>query len=127
MLFPAERRNGNGRRRPHAPTDWEQDHSSRCFVHLTDSLSWEKITLTPTPTEPPTAATYSEAGLPWFDHYVEAPSIGGSKELRGVKSVTEIDSESGTAPRLKNDSIDIERVIQLRQKLADGQVREGEF
>ncbi len=112
---------------PYDLGDWETKTSSRCFVHLTDSQSWEKITRRPPPTEPPTAATYKKAGMPWFDHYVEAPVVGGSGILRGVKSVTEIDTEKGGPAVISDDSIAVDGVIQLRKDLSDGQVREGEF
>lgn len=112
---------------PYDLGDWNKKTSSRCFVHLTDSQSWEKITGRPTPTKAPTAKTYANAGVPWFDHYVEAPVVGGSEILRGVKSVTEIDREKGGETVAKNEPIDVKHVIQLRKDLSDAQVREGEL
>lgn len=47
--------------------DWDTSHSSRCFIHIANSLAWEAITGDKPPTTPPTAKSYSEAGLPWFD------------------------------------------------------------
>jgi hypothetical protein len=59
---------------------WDRSHSSRCFVHLCNSLVWQSITGQHSPYPPPTAKSYSEAGLPWFDYYrddVEALALTG--------------------------------------------------
>jgi hypothetical protein len=50
---------------------WDQRHSSRCFVTIANSLVWAEITGERPPSTPPTAATYTNAGLPWFDYYDE--------------------------------------------------------
>jgi hypothetical protein len=44
--------------------DWDRSISSRCFVHIANSLVWRAITGQAPPTEPPTAAAYTAAGLP---------------------------------------------------------------
>ncbi|MGD9548139.1 MAG: hypothetical protein AB7V45_11435 [Candidatus Krumholzibacteriia bacterium] len=72
---------------------WDLRHSSRCFVHITNSVAWRAITGEAPPTLPPTAAQYTAAGLPWFDYYSEAPAVEGSGILDRVKSVAELDKE----------------------------------
>jgi hypothetical protein len=42
---------------------WDQVACSRCFVHITSSLSYFAITGTAPPHEPPTAHEYASAGL----------------------------------------------------------------
>jgi hypothetical protein len=107
--------------------DWDLSTRSRCFVHLTNSLSWQQITGQQPPTEPPTAETYSQAGVPWFDHYREQPVVAGSSVLRDLKSVVTLGKEKDSPAVPENDSIVIDKVIQLREPLAGGQVREGKF
>src|SRR5437763_8553386 len=41
--------------------DWDLTRSSRCFVHLTNSLAWRAITGQVPPTIPPTAKQYAQA------------------------------------------------------------------
>ena len=62
--------------------------SSRCFVHLLNSVRFLAVTGAAPPEEPPTAADYSNAGLPWFDYYGgDKAALGGAKQLAGLQSV----------------------------------------
>jgi hypothetical protein len=107
--------------------DWDLQTQSRCFVHLSNSLNWKQVTGQQPPTEPPTAETYREAGVPWFDHYRELPVVAGSKVLRGLKSVATLGKEKDQQALPDNDPVVIDKVIQLREPLVAGQVREGQF
>ncbi len=107
--------------------DWDLSTHSRCFVHLTNSLSWHQVTGQQPPTEPPTAEAYRQAGVPWFEHYREQPVVAGSSVLRGLQSVATLGKEKGGQAVIENDPVVIDRVIQLRERLATGQVREGQF
>ena len=107
--------------------DWDLDAQSRCFMHLTNSLSWQQITGQQPPTEPPTAETYQQAGVPWFSHYMEQPVVAGSSVLRGLKSIVTLGKEKDEQTVVDNDSIVIDKVVQCRESLAAGQVREGQF
>jgi hypothetical protein len=40
--------------------DWDLEHSSRCFVHICNSMVWHQITGEWPPTVPPTAKAYSK-------------------------------------------------------------------
>jgi len=66
------------------------------------------------------------AGLPWFDYYRERPAVGGSKILRGVKSIATVAKEK-RQPLPDNQPLAIDKVIQLREKLRPNQVREESF
>ncbi|MCC6751520.1 MAG: hypothetical protein IT371_27960 [Deltaproteobacteria bacterium] len=105
--------------------DWDAA-SSRCFVHLANSLVWRGITGENPPTTPPTAKEYARAGLPWFDYYGEgAKAVEGSSLLGKLKSVFALGQEKGAAPLPENESVSPEKVIHLKGK--PGQVREGDF
>ncbi len=107
--------------------DWDLRHSSRCFVHLANSMMWRAITGDDPPTVPPTSSEYTKAGLPWFDYYSDSKALEGSEKLAKVKSVTQLGKEKGDVPLPENQSVEVENVIKLRKGLKKGQVREGAF
>ena len=107
--------------------DWDLAHSSRCFVHIANSLVWRAITGEDPPTVPPTAKEYTDAGLPWFDYYDERPAREGSERFSRLKSVAELAQEKGGAPLPENAPVTPENVIALRRSLTRDQVREGRF
>jgi hypothetical protein len=107
--------------------DWDVNAGSRCFVHLANSLVWQALTGQPPPTPPPTAKAYTDAGLPWFDHYVEGEALEGSNVLAALKSVLAMGRQKGDVPLPENESLSPERVILLRRRLSKDQVREGAF
>jgi hypothetical protein len=113
---------------PHDLADWDSRRRSRCFVHLTDALVWRAITGERPPTTPPTAKEYTEAGLPWFDHYDSGlEALGGSDRLARVKSVLEKAREDGRSPLPENEGVEPETVVQLGDERPEGRVREGRF
>lgn len=112
---------------PFAFTDWDRAHTARCFVHLANSEVWKAITGQAPPVEPPTAATYTRAGLPWFDWYSETPALQGSPILAGLQTVLELGKTKGATPLPGNDPVEVGNVVHLRKGLAKDQVREGRF
>lgn len=105
--------------------DWDLSHSSRCFVHLANSLVWRAITGEAPPTVPPTAAEYTRAGLPWFDYYDDSRTpVPGSEELARLLSVMEMGARKGEVPLPENEAVAPERVVVYR---AGNRVREGAF
>lgn len=112
----------------HDLADWDLEHSSRCFVHIANSLVWRAITGEKPPTVPRTASEYTKAGLPWFDYYAEGLSaVPGSSILETIKSIARLGKEKGDVPLPENESVHALPVIELRQGLKQGQVREGRF
>jgi hypothetical protein len=108
--------------------DWDTRTSSRCFVHIANSLAWRHITGAEPPTAPRTADEYTRHGLPWFDVYDEGrPSVGGSGILGGLKSVLQMGHEKGESPLPENTSTDPTRVVHLRKGLRENEIREGAF
>ena len=110
---------------PQKFSDWDLAHSSRCFVHVMNSLTWRSVSGDEPPTTPPTSAEYNRAGLPWFDYYSDAPALRGSDRLNGLKSVVQMGESKGDVPLPENESVSPEKVVHLVRKA--GQVREGRF
>ncbi len=72
---------------PHGLKVWDTQVSSRCYVRLCLAEDWKQLTgLTP-PHSPPTAKTYTDAGLPWFDYDYDKPAVSGTTVLAKIKSV----------------------------------------
>ena len=108
--------------------EWDRSASSRCFVHLANSLVWEAITGATPPTPPPTAKTYTDHGLPWFDYYAEgANALDGAEELRRLKSVLEMGRQKGEVPLPENETVKPDRVVRLQRERSKNAVREGAF
>ena len=81
---------------PYGFDAWDQAVSSRCFVTLADAMQWRETTGEAPPTRPPTAADYTEVGLPWFDYYAaDLETVAGSPALALVKGVAEMAVEKG--------------------------------
>jgi hypothetical protein len=109
---------------------WDLRHSSRCFVHIANSIAWRAITGEAPPTMPPTAKQYSEAGLPWFDYYEDdVTAVEGGDKLKGLKSVLKMSKEKGETVLPENEGVDVKggQVIKLGKKVSKDQVREGRF
>ncbi len=114
---------------PYAPSDWDHERSSRCFVHLANSLAWGSITGEPPPHAPFTARAYKRARLPWFEFYGEGETVEPSSVLQKVKSVVGLATEKGETPLPENESVEVEdaEIVRLRRNLQPDQVREGQF
>ena len=106
---------------------WERKHSSRCFVHIANSLMWKSITGLHPPHSPITARQYSTAGLPWFDYYSDADAIQGSSVLDKLKSVAQLGLQKGTKPLPENESAQVSKLKAISSKTTPDQVREGNF
>jgi hypothetical protein len=84
---------------------WDRNHTSRCFIHICNSLVWQSITGKRPPYPPPTAKSYSAAGLPWFDYYRDdVAALTGSKRLDELKSVSQLSGSKGDHVLPENDA-----------------------
>jgi hypothetical protein len=105
-------------------SDWDLQHSARCFVHIINSEQWKAVTGNYPPLKPPTAADYSHAGLPWFDYYSDGPAVKGSPILSNLKSVVQIAKKKGEEIE-GNQSCSPDVIVKLRKGLKKNEVREG--
>lgn len=109
-------------------SDWNTGTTSRCFVHLCNSLVWHSITDTHPPHPAPTSKQYTKAGLPWFDYYDDSSTaVDGSDTLAGLKSVSQLATEKGDVVLPENESVTPDNLVIFRRGLKDGQVRESVF
>lgn len=90
---------------PYGLRVWDASDPSRCFVHLFNSEAWKMLTGKAPPQRPPTAEDYVRAKLPWFDLYRDAPSLDVSPELAQVKSVAELEQETGEQLLPENQAV----------------------
>ncbi len=109
---------------PYPMDVWDLRNSSRCFVHIANSLNWRAITGEAPPTIPPTAKDYSDAGLPWFDLYQDGPAVEGSEALRGLKTVKDLSAEKGESILPENEPVPTVSIVELG-KQGRSIVREG--
>ena len=73
-------------------------------MHLANSLVWEAITGEPPPLPPPTAKTYTDQGLPWFDYYAE-----GHHALDGAETPQAAHERPGDGPSTRRHASPGER------------------
>jgi hypothetical protein len=106
---------------------WETRVSSRCFVHIANSLVWRSITGAEPPTTPPTATEYTRAGLPWFQYYAERPALEGAGPLAALKSIFHLGAEKGDIPLPENEPVQPDNVRVIVQRPSPERVREGSF
>ena len=104
--------------------DWDMNHSSRCFVHIANSMVWRQITGSNPPTVPPTAEEYNRRGLPWYDYYSDAKAIDGSLTLACMQSVAEVGKEKGATPLPENQGVLPLFVVDIHDKRNKDQVTE---
>lgn len=110
---------------PHDFSDWDLSTTSRCFVHLCNSLIWRQVTGTNPPHPPFTAKEYARAGVPWFDYYRDDLSVlPGSTVLDKVKSVFAFGEAKGEKPLPDNSSMKPNLVVQYGNARRQDEVRE---
>lgn len=92
----------------HGLDTWDPENYTRVFVHVCNSQMWREITGEAPPESPVSAASYSDAGLPWFDLYDESKGdVEPSKTLAKVKSVKEMDAEKGFTGQQDDSSVEV--------------------
>lgn len=102
---------------------WDMSNSSRCFIHLTNSMVWRAITGSEPPTVPMTSAEYASHGMPWYDYYQETGSIGPSSTLQNVKSVAQVKPE--LLPENQQVNIPLSKVQVISGLPTPNKVKEG--
>ena len=91
---------------------------------LCNSLVWQSVTGHLPPYPPPTAKSYSKAGLPWFESYRgDVEAVPGGNTLAELKSVSQISQTKGDYALPENETFSLPQT-QIR-KLGKGRpVRE---
>lgn len=114
---------------PYGVDAWDTDATSRVFVHLVNSELWREITGEPPPATPVTAASYTAAGLPWYELYDEhASTLDPTSTLASVKSVKQLDATKGVDASPEDDAIAPSLVKKLAGRLAHALgVRDGDW
>ena len=111
---------------PYGFNVWDRSESSRCFVHILNSLQYYSVTSEKPPTRPPTATEYTDAGLPWFDYYdADRKALASTTKLSTLKSVATMKSKRRRDQLPDNEPVFPERVIKLSKH--GPVVREGDF
>ena len=103
---------------------WDTSTSSRCFVHIVNSVQLLHLTGCQPPSKPPTAQDYTRARLPWFDCYGgDLKALEGAKKLVELDSVAAVKLKKGEGFLPDNDPVTPAVVKKLNQSM----VREGDF
>lgn len=70
----------------HGVEAWTTEPAATVSAYLVPAPSWRALTGNRPPSRPPTAKTYTEAGLPWFDYYdPDADALGANSPLTQIK------------------------------------------
>lgn len=108
-------------------TDWEPSQTSRCFIHLCNSIQWRALTGEKPPKTPITPRQYRKAGIPWFEHYKEkARTLKDSAALTGLESVADHAARIGDKPPEDNESLRGLSVFDLQENRNTGSDREAQ-
>lgn len=100
--------------------EWHSEHNSRCFVHLLNSMAWQAITGSTPPTVPFTAADYSRRNMPWYDLYVDSPTVQGTKVTQDLKSVAQLQEEKGQVFLPENETAKPLKKVRIGSQIRDG-------
>lgn len=131
-LAPGGRMRQKIHKDPFGLAAWDTANSSRCFVHMCNAMVWKSITGQQPPHPAPTAADYSSAGLPWFEHVSDAPAKTDASWLDKVKSVVGLAKDKGETVLPENASATPSTVHTIvappsSQELGPDEVRDGSF
>ena len=109
---------------PHGLDAWDQRHASRCFVSIVNSQQWQAITGERPPNQPPTAAHYAEAGLPWFDYYRDLEPVEATDTLKDISGVAALGAKKGDTPLPDNETISTGNIIPLGSRRPSRKIRQ---
>jgi hypothetical protein len=107
----------------HGLTAWDHSAMLRCFIHLVNSEQYHGITGYAPPDPPPTAQSYTEAGLPWFDYYdADKEALAGAPPLAKLDSVASKMIKSGKEALKGNNPVEPKRIVVLgpKNRVSDG-------
>jgi hypothetical protein len=114
----------------HGIDTWDTENYGRAFVRIVNSMLYREITGENPPATPITAKTYAQHGFPWFDLYDEQmEDIAAPDELKGVKSIKEMDKEKGFAPQQDDESVEVpeEKIVKYKMPDESDEVQDGDW
>ena len=109
---------------PYGLDAWDQRHASRCCVSIVNSRQWQAITGERPPNQPPTAAHYAEAGLPWFDYYRDLEPVEATDTLKDISGVAALGAKKGATPLPDNEPISAGNIIPLGSRRPSRKTRQ---
>ena len=102
---------------------WDEEAMARCFVHLVNSEQFFAMTGHAPPNRPPSAKTYTKAGLPWFEYFAaDQKVLAGAKPLARLDSVAARKIKVQQPPLVDNEPVAPTNIVELGTK---NQVRDG--
>jgi hypothetical protein len=102
---------------PYGRDVWDTEHGLRCFVHIVNSAHWLEMTGEAPPHIPPTAADYTQAGLPWFAYYDEnASALNGAGKLAKLTSLEKLAALKHDESVKSAKSCNPKHIVQLQPK-----------
>jgi hypothetical protein len=87
---------------PFRMEDWDQEHTSRTYVHLINSSQWQDVTGERVPTQPFNANLYNRYRYPWYQFYQDGPTLEASPLQGGIKSIQQLAAEKGMTDPMLN-------------------------
>jgi predicted RNA-binding protein with RPS1 domain len=91
---------------PYGAEFWDQENTSRIFVHIVNSTMFQQITGRRPPETPISAQTYTQHRYPWYDMYNE-DGVAPTGAFNNIKSVRDIDQERYPAPQQNDNTVPI--------------------
>ena len=90
---------------PYGLDAWDQENGLRLFIHLANSEQYKEITGNTPPHKPVTATEYTDAGLPWYEHYGESSKVAGAEKLSKLDSLAASSIKRGHGALEDNKSV----------------------
>jgi hypothetical protein len=107
---------------------WDQENSSKMFVHIVNSQMYEQITGEKPPATLIDAQTYAKHGYPWFDLWdEEMADIQAPSNLAGVLTVSQLDKVKGIEGQQDDSAIVEKHVIKHKVKHGKVAIRDGKW
>jgi hypothetical protein len=104
---------------------YDQSVNAKCFVHLLNSQQYEMVTGRKPPHPAPTAADYTNAGLPWFTvNDTGAKALPGAPALQKLDSVANLGNKKGQNPLPSNEPLPKPKVVMV---VGNKEVRQDDF
>ena len=79
--------------------DWDLENSSRCFVHVLNSIYWKELTGQNPPDLPLTKDDYGLRNIPWFEYYSEKKALKGTNIFK-LQTMNPFENESSITQNL---------------------------